>query len=138
MQGRITVGSLLREYGENYISHNRVTQQQRSLIHLLAACRTAGLGSHFEKCDNCGYIGKSYNSCRNRHCPLCQQKDKLEWLDKRMKELLPVGYYHLVFTLPHELNHLCLQNKKVMYGLLFKAASQTVLELTDIKNYISF
>ena len=135
MQGQITIGSLLREYGENYISKNRVTQQQRSLIHLLSACRTAGLGSHFEKCDNCSYIGKAYNSCRNRHCLLCQQKDKLEWLDKRMKELLPVGYYHLVFTLPHELGPLCLQNKKVMYGLLFKAASQTLLELTrDVKH----
>lgn len=109
MQGQITIGSLLREYGKNYISKNRVTQQQRSLIHLLSACRTAGLGSHFEKCDNCSYIGKAYNSCRNRHCPLCQQRDKLEWLDKRMKELLPVGYYHLVFTFPHELGPLGLQ-----------------------------
>jgi len=132
---RITVGSLLREYGANYISQNQVTKEQRSLIHLLSACRTAGLGSHFEQCDHCGYTVKSYNSCRNRHCPVCQQKDKLEWLDKRMKELLPAGYYHLVFTLPHELGPLCLQNKKVMYGLLFKAVSQTLLELTrDVKH----
>ncbi|GET28208.1 IS91 family transposase [Prolixibacter sp. SD074] len=80
-------------------------------------------------------MGKANNSCRNRHCPVCQQKEKLEWLDKRMKELLPVGYYHLVFTLPHELNPLCLQNRKVMYGLLFKAVSQTLLELTrDVKH----
>jgi len=135
MQAQITVGSLLREYGGNYISQNKVTKEQRSLIHLLSACRTAGLGSHFEKCDHCSYTEKSYNSCRNRHCPVCQQKEKLEWLDKRMKELLPVGYYHLVFTLPHELNPLCLQNRKVMYGLLFKAVSQTLLELTrDVKH----
>ena len=130
MQEQITAGSLFREYAANYISQNRVTKEQRSLIHLLSACRTAGLGSHFEQCDHCGYTVKSYNSCRNRHCPVCQQKDKLEWLDKRMQELLPVGYYHLVFTLPHELNKLCLQNKNVMYGLLFKAASQTLFELT--------
>ena len=99
---------------------------------LSTCCRRAvppGWGSHFEKCNNCSYMGKPHNSCRNRHCPTCQQKDKLEWLDKRMEELLPVGYYHLVFTIPHELNPLCLGNKKVMYGILFKAASQTILEL---------
>jgi hypothetical protein len=135
MRQQITVGSLLREYGGNYISRNKVTKEQRSLIHLLSACRTGGLGSHFEKCDHCSYTGKSNNSCRNRHCPACQQKDKLEWMDKRMKELLPVGYYHFVFTLPHELNPLCLQNKKTLYGLLFKAVSETIMELTrDVKH----
>ena len=84
----------------------------------------------------CGQpTGHVSNSCRNRHCPACQQKEKLEWLDKRMKELLPVGYYHLVFTLPHELGQLCLQNKKAVYGLLFKAVSETILELTrDVKH----
>ena len=135
MQEQVTAGSLLREYGGNYISQNRVTEQQRSLIHLLSSCGTAGLGSHYEKCDHCSYVGKANNSCRNRHCPACQQKDKLRWLDKRMQELLPVGYYHLVFTLPHELNPLCLQNKKAMYGLLFKAVSETILELArDVKH----
>jgi hypothetical protein len=129
MQNKITLGDILNEYGDSYISRNRVSGQEKGLLHLLPACRTAALGSHFEKCDKCNYTGKSYNSCRNRHCPSCQQKDKLEWLDKRMKELLPLGYYHLVFTIPHELNPLCQANKKVMYGLLFKAASQTILEL---------
>jgi hypothetical protein len=135
MQKQITFGDILHEHGGRYISQNRVPDGQRSLIHLLSACRTAGLGSHFGKCDHCCYTEKSYNSCRNRHCPACQQKEKMEWLGKRMKELLPVGYYHLVFTLPHELGPLCLQNKKVMYGLLFKAVSQTLLELTrDVKH----
>lgn len=130
MQKQITLGNLFYQYGENYISNNRIRGQAKGLIHLLSACRTAALGSHFEKCDNCTFTGKSYNSCRNRHCPVCQQKDKLEWLDKRMKELIPVGYYHLVFTIPHELNPLCLANKKIMYGILFKAVSQTMLELS--------
>lgn len=135
MQEQITVGSIFREYGANYIRQNRLPQEQRSIIQLLSACRTSGLGSHFEQCDHCNYLGKVNNSCRNRHCPLCQQKEKLKWLDHRMQELLPVGYYHLVFTLPHELNPLCLQNKKVIYGLLFKAVSQTLLELTrDVKH----
>ncbi len=80
-------------------------------------------------------MGKVYNSCRNRHCTVCQQKDKLQWLNKRMGELLPVGYYHLVFTIPHQLNPLCLQNKKTLYDILFKAAWQTILELTkDIRH----
>ncbi len=130
MQGQITLGDILNKYGDSYIRDNHIKGQAKGLIHLLPACRTAALGSHFEKCDNCNYVGKSYNSCRNRHCPACQQKDKLEWLDKRMKELLPVGYYHLVFTVPHGLNLLCLANKKVMYGILFKAVSQTILELS--------
>ena len=135
MPQQITLGSLLREHGVNYIRKNRLTEGQRSLIHLVSACRTTALGSHFEKCDSCGYTGKSNNSCRNRHCPSCQQKDKLEWMDKRMKELLPVGYYHLVFTLPHELGPLCLPNTKAVYGLLFKAVSETVLELIrDVKH----
>ena len=135
MQKQITLGDILAEHGGRYISQNRLPEEQRSLIHLLSACRTAGLGSHFEKCDHCSYVGKDYNSCRNRHCPACQQKDKLEWMQNRMKELLPVGYFHLVFTLPHELNPLCLQNKKEVYGLLFKAASETILELArDVKH----
>jgi len=129
MQKQINISDILDKYGDAYITKKRIKGQQKGLIHLLSACRTIGLGSHFEKCDKCSYTGKSHNSCRNRHCPTCQQKDKLDWLDKRMKELLPVGYYHLVFTIPHELNSLCLANKKVMYGILFKAASQTILEL---------
>ena len=135
MQKQITLGDILTEHGGRYISQNRLPEEQRGLVHLLSACRTAGLGSHFERCDQCGHTEKPYNSCRNRHCPACQQKEKLEWLGKRMKELLPVGYYHLVFTLPHELGQLCLQNKKAMYGLLFKAVSETIIELTrDVKH----
>jgi hypothetical protein len=130
MQNQITIADILNEYGGSYITRKNIRGQQKGLIHLLSACHTSLLGSHFEKCDNCHYLGKAYNSCRNRHCPTCQQKDKLEWLDKRMQDLLPVGYYHLVFTIPHELNPLCLKNKKVMYDILFNAASQTLLELS--------
>jgi len=130
MQKQISFCDILNEYGEGYISRNNIKGQQRGLIRLLSACRSTSLGSHYEKCDECNFRGKSFNSCRNRHCTLCQHKDKLQWLDKRMQELLPVGYYHLVFTLPHELIPLCRQNKKVMYGIFFKGASQTLLELS--------
>lgn len=129
MQKQITLGSIFGEFGDSYLLRNNVMGQEKGLVHLLSSCRTGALGSHYEKCDSCDYIGKSYNSCRNRHCPACQGKDKQEWTEKRMAELLPTGYFHLVFTIPHELNALCLANKKAMYGLLFKAASGTVLEL---------
>ena len=127
---KITVCDILSEYGGAYIHKNKLKGQQKGLINLLSSCGTQALGSHFRKCNNCSYFDKVYNSCRNRHCPNCQHKDREKWLEKRMEELLPVGYYHLVFTIPHELNPLCIQNKKVMYDILFKAASQTVIELS--------
>lgn len=130
MQKQITLGNILSEYGEDYITRHELKGQAKGIIRLLPSCQTPALGKHYQKCSECSYYDTATNSCRNRNCPLCQQKDKQQWLDKRMKELLPVGYYHLVFTIPHELNPLCLQNKKVMYRILFKAASETILELT--------
>jgi hypothetical protein len=91
-------------------------------------CRTKELGGHLDRCDACGFEHPSYNSCRNRHCPKCQSLAKARWLEKQTAELLPVGYFHLVFTLPHELNRLILANKKESLALLFKAASETLLE----------
>lgn len=132
---KITVCDILREHGGQYISKNRLKGQQKGIINLLSSCRTQVLGSHFRECDHCSHLDKAYNSCRNRHCPNCQGKDREQWLNKRMQELLPVGYYHLVFTIPHQLRQLCMYNKQVMYDILFKAASQTVLELCkDVKH----
>ena len=132
---KITVCDILKQYGGQYITENKLKGQQKGIINLLSSCRTQAMGSHFRECGHCFHRDKVYNSCRNRHCPNCQNKDREEWLDKRMQELLPVGYYHLVFTIPHQLNQLCLQNKKAMYDILFKAASQTVLELSrDVKH----
>lgn len=132
---KITVSDILSEYGGKYITENKLKGQQKGIINLLASCRTHAMGSHFRECGHCSHRDKAYNSCRNRHCPNCQNKDREEWLEKRMQELLPVGYYHLVFTIPHQLNQFCLQNKKAMYDILFKAASQTVIELSrDVKH----
>lgn len=134
-QQKVTVGTIFDTYGEQYITDHYVTGQEKGLIRLLASCREFPLGRHFEKCTHCDYSTTAYNSCRNRHCPLCQQKDKAKWLDKQMNTLLPVGYYHLVFTIPHELIDMCFSNKKVMYDILFKAASETILELAkDVKH----
>jgi hypothetical protein len=100
---------------------------QRRVLREIAACRTAALGGHVQECDGCGHRQIAYNSCRNRHCPKCQAAARGEWLEAREQELLPVPYFHVVFTLPHELGQLAWQNKKVVYGLLFRAAAATLL-----------
>jgi hypothetical protein len=94
----------------------------------VSVCRTQELGGHLKQCDTCGFEHPTYNSCRNRHCPKCQSLAKAKWLEKQTSELLPVGYFHLVFTLPHECNRLILANKKIGLSLLFKAVSETLLE----------
>jgi hypothetical protein len=94
----------------------------------VSVCRTQELGGHLDRCDVCGFERPAYNSCRNRHCPKCQALAKARWLEKQTAELLPVGYFHLVFTLPHELNRLILAHKKTVLRLLFKAVSETLLE----------
>lgn len=93
-------------------------------------CRTVKLGGHVRQCDGCGYEVISYNSCRNRHCPKCQFLARAEWVQARVEELLPVGYFHVVFTLPHCLNGVFLQNKRALYGLLFRVVSKTMKKVT--------
>ena len=89
-------------------------------------CRTAALGGHVDGCDDCGYIRVAYNSCRNRHCPRCQGAAARAWLAERKADLLPIGYFHVVFTLPAEIADIAWQNKAVVYDLLFRAASETM------------
>ena len=103
--------------------------EQRRAIKDLAACRTAALGGHAEDCDACGLRRFAYNSCRNRHCPKCQASARARWLEARSAELLDVPYFHVVFTLPAEFGPLALQNKCVIYGLLFQAASETLRQI---------
>jgi hypothetical protein len=100
---------------------------QRRVVEDILACRTATLGGHLDQCDQCGYRQIAYNSCRNRHCPKCQAAARAEWMEARAEELLPVAYYHVVFTLPEQLSPLALQNKRLIYNLLFKATSETLL-----------
>ena len=99
-------------------------------MHAIEICRTKELGGHIDGCEDCGHIRISYNSCRNRHCPKCRFLKKEKWLEARGKELLPVPYFHVVFTIPDALNPLALRNQQVVYSILFKAASETLLELT--------
>lgn len=106
-----------------------MSPQQLKVMRAIEFCRTAALGGHVDQCDTCGHQVISYNSCRNRHCPKCQSLAKARWLDARRAELLPVEYYHVVFTLPDGLAAIALQNKRILYNLLFRAASQTLLTI---------
>ena len=127
-QGRPELADIFRQYGESYHRDHALPRPHQKVMRAVLACRTGELGGHLEKCNACGFERPAYNSCRNRHCPKCQSLAKARWLQKQTSELLPVGYYHWVFTLPHELNGLILANKKILLALLFKAVSETLLE----------
>jgi hypothetical protein len=99
-------------------------------------CRTAVLGGHKDRCDNCGHLEISYNSCRNRHCPKCQTLRKERWIEARSEDLLPIQYFHVVFTIPSELNPLVSMNRNVMYDLLFRSVSETLLELASDQKHL--
>lgn len=106
-----------------------VSSAKRRVLRDIAACRTAVLGGHIDRCDRCDYERIAYNSCRNRHCPKCQASSRAEWLEARAADLLDVEYFHVVFTLPAAIAEIALQNKKVIYDILFQASSQTLLQI---------
>ena len=126
---RIEVGDIFRQFGSAYREIRRLPLHQLKAMSAIEKCRTAALGGHIDICEKCGYERISYNSCRNRHCPKCQSLVRERWVLARQQELLPISYFHVVFTLPDELNRLCLVNQKVMYDLLFRAGSETILDL---------
>ena len=125
------VADIIRRYGTRFIETHRVwlTAQHLRVLRAIERCRTAALGGHLDRCAACGHRAISFNSCRNRHCPKCLTHARNQWLAARQDELLPVGYHHVVFTLPHELSWLALQNKRVVYDLLFKASAATLLQI---------
>mgnify|MGYP003723629441 CR=1 FL=1 len=123
---RIEVADILRQHGEEFRRRHRLSRRQKIILGRIEDCRTAALGGHKDTCDTCGHVRISYNSCRDRHCPKCQSLKKAEWLHKRRARLLPVHYFHVVFTLPHKLRALALGNKRLMYNMLFRAAAQTL------------
>ena len=122
------VADIFRQHGSAYRASRRLTPTQRKVMWAIESCRTAALGGHKEVCTSCGHERHAYNSCRNRHCPKCQSLTKAQWLADRKAELLPVPYFHCVFTLPHELNPLVLCNPRALLNMLFEAAGQTLLE----------
>lgn len=120
------VADIFRLYGDEYRSIYSPSFEQLKVMHLIEICRTKALGGHNEKCNHCGYEQISYNSCRNRHCPKCRTMAKERWLNDRKAELLPIGYFHSVFTLPHDLNPIILCNEKILLDLLFQAVNETL------------
>ena len=124
----LEVADIVRAAGGAYRATHRLPVQQERVLEAIAHCRTAALGGHTTQCDRCGALSIRYCSCRNRHCPKCQTLAKQRWLERQCADLLDIDYWHLVFTLPHELNPLARGNPRGIYRLLFRAASQTLLE----------
>jgi len=120
------VAHVFHRYGERYRQNHTLSHEHAWVMRQIVRCRTAELGGHKEKCRSCGFEKKAYNSCRNRHCPKCQNLSKERWLHDRRAELLPTGYFHLVFTLPHDLNPLILCNKRTAFRGLFHAVNDTL------------
>jgi hypothetical protein len=125
------VADLIRAAGAAFIERNRqwIRWKHVKVLLAIARCRTAALGGHVDECTHCGHRAISYNSCRDRHCPKCQIAAREQWIAARRRELLPTRYLHVVFTLPHRLAPLVLQNKKVLYDLLFRTSAETLLEV---------
>jgi hypothetical protein len=126
------VADIIRRAGSKFIDRYRgsLTWAQLKVLRAIERCRTAALGGHRDRCLDCGHqTAISYNSCRNRHCPKCQTNAREKWLANRQRELLPVCYFHMVFSVPHALVPLIWQNKKILFSLLFEASAATLLEV---------
>jgi predicted RNA-binding Zn-ribbon protein involved in translation (DUF1610 family) len=131
--GGVLLGDIARAHGAALRRSHVLTPEQHAVLRAIERCRTAALGGHMHACDSCGYAVPMYNSCRNRHCPTCQSLEQHKWLERRRDTILPVPYFHLVFTLPSELRPVVAMNRERMFALMFEAASKTVLILSRDK-----
>ena len=127
-KSKVEVADIFKAHIQDYLKKYQMPKEHLKIVYDIISCRTAYLGGHIEKCDHCGDERIAYNSCCNRHCPKCQCLAKERWLEKRKEELLPVRYFHTVFTIPHEINPVMLCNKQVMLSILFKAVADTLLK----------
>jgi hypothetical protein len=125
---QLEVADVFRRYGEAYREQHRasLSTAQRRVMSAIELCRTAALGSHLERCDECQHERICYDSCRNRHCPKCQSLARAQWVEERQEELLDTEYFHVVFTLPEEIAAIAYQNKEVVYDILFRTVSETL------------
>lgn len=122
----LEVAEIFRRYGEEYRAGNGMTKKQHQVMHAIAHCRTSVYGFHVDRCVDCGYTESEYNSCRDRHCPKCQAIARRKWVEERVRNLLPVSYYHVIFTLPHYLHGIIRYNRERIYDLLFSTAAETL------------
>jgi len=138
MRPKIEVADIFCRYGAAFRAAQgaRLSIDQRRAMTAIQACRTATLGGHAEQCEDCGQIRIAYNSCRNRHCPKCQGLARAQWLADRRAELLPVAYFHVVFTMPSPIAAIALQNKALVYDILFKTASETIRIIAADPRYL--
>ena len=132
----IEMQDIINQFGGEFLETRTLSPVQAKAFRAIQNCRTSILGAHIDICDECGFEKISYNSCRNRHCPKCQTFTKEQWIEKQNQYLLNTGYFHVVFTIPEELNSIALQNQETVYGLFFKAVSETLLELCADKKYL--
>lgn len=125
---KLEVADVFRRYGAAYRKKHGASMSipQRRVMTAIELCRTAALGGHLERCDECGHERNCFNSCRDRHCPKCQSLARAQWIQDRQSELLDVPYFHVVFTVPQEIAAIASQNKKVVYGILFRTTAQTL------------
>ena len=123
---QVEVADIFRTHGAAYQQQHRLSGGQRRVMQDIIACRTAALGGQSAQCDHCGAEVPRYHSCQNRHCPKCQTLAKVRWVEARLRDLLPIPYFHCVFTLPHTLNPLAQGNPRLLYGLLFQTAAATL------------
>ena len=126
----------MRAHADDYRRLHRPSVAQEAVLRHISDCRTAALGGHLEQCDSCEYQRISYNSCRDRHCPKCQSTARNEWVTQRLQRLLPVPYFHVVFTIPDRLNPLALRNKEVVFKILFAAVAQTLLAIGRTEKHL--
>lgn len=125
----LEIADIFRTHGEVYRQLHPLTVEQRRVMRAIETCRTSVLGGYVDTCDQCGHQEQGYNSCRNRHCPKCQSLRQAQWIEQRMQRILPTSYFHVVFTLPHELRPLAQNNPRLIYTLLFATASATLIQL---------
>ena len=133
---RFEVADVVRAHADDYRRAHHASAAQEAVLKHIADCRTAALGGHLEACDSCGHQRISYNSCRDRHCPKCQNTARAEWITERLERLLPIPYFHIVFTIPAELNPLALRNKKAVFKILFAAASKALLTIARDEKHL--
>lgn len=126
MSTSVDLARVVKSFGKLLIANSSLSPQQTKVLHNIISCRTLSLGGHKEVCNHCGKERYSYNSCGDRHCPKCQYSTQIKWIDKLQKEALPVSHYHIIFTVPHSLNKVCLWNKKLYFNILFKSVWETL------------